>query len=105
MKQLQIYFKGVYAGLLEEARDDFGYSFKYDTNYLKDPGSRPISLTLPLRAETYYSKKLFPFFSNMLPEGANRKVLCRGFHIDERDEFSILRLFKNRDIIGAITIK
>lgn len=105
MKQLQIYFKGTYAGILEEVRPNLDFAFTYDTNYLKDPNSSPISLTLPLRDGTYRSKKLFPFFSNLLPEGANRKVLCRSFRIDEKDEFSILCLFKNRDIIGAITIK
>ncbi len=35
--------------------------------------------------EAFESDRLFPFFTNMLPEGANRSVICRSLRIDEND--------------------
>ena len=31
----------------------------------------------------YEAESMFPFFTNLLPEGANRKVVCREKRIDE----------------------
>lgn len=36
-----------------------------------------ISAILSKQEEAYESDSLFPFFSNMIPEGANRGVICR----------------------------
>ena len=65
----------------------------------------PISVTLPKRVETYESEHLFPLFSNMLPEGANRKIICRSSRIDEKDFFGMLMAMADRDFIGAVNVK
>ena len=54
-RQAEIYFEKELAGILEET--DEGYLFQYEKNY-QGPS---VSLTLPLRAEAYESKILFPF--------------------------------------------
>jgi hypothetical protein len=41
----------------------------------------------------------------MLPEGANRKVICRTFKIDEHDLFGILAAMAGKDFIGGVHIK
>ena len=65
----------------------------------------PVSLTMPFREEPYQSDYLFPFFTNMLPEGANRKIVCRSWRLDEKDFFGLLLKIATHDTIGAITVK
>lgn len=81
-----------------------GYSFKYDPDYLASD-TPPISVTMPRRDDGYESPSLFPFFANMIPEGANRKVICRTFRIDEHDLFGILSAMAGKDFIGGVHIK
>ena len=88
------------AGILLE--DDSGrYVFSYDDDYR----GRPVCLTMPLQDEEYKSDYLFPFFFNMLSEGANRKLQSQLLHIDENDDFGILLATAQTDTIGAVTIK
>ena len=65
----------------------------------------PVSLTMPFREEPYQSGYLFPVFTNMLPEGANRKIVCRSWRLDEKDFFGLLLKIATHDTIGAITVK
>lgn len=103
MKQLKIYSGGIYAGLLtQHSLED--YEFTYDAAYVAS-GNSPVSLTLPVRAESYHSAYLFPFFFNMLPEGANRRTVCSLCRIDENDHFSLLAQYAGMDIIGDISIE
>ena len=46
-----------------------------------------------------------PVFTNMLPEGANRKIVCRSWRLDEKDFFGLLLKIATHDTIGAITVK
>lgn len=55
-----VYVRNIYAGLLQETEN--GYSFQYDSEYLKREDASVVSLTLPLQSEEYTSKILFPFF-------------------------------------------
>jgi len=80
------------------------YHFAYDDAYLKSSGSRPVSITMPLRKEVYESDTLFPAFVNMLSEGANKRLQCRMLKIDENDYFSLLLATSREDTIGPITI-
>lgn len=100
MRQGKVYVNGTEAGILQE--DDSGqYTFSYDDDYK----GRPVCLTMPLRKEEYKSDYLFPFFFNMLSEGANRKMQSLLLHIDETDDFGILLATAQTDTIGAVTIK
>jgi serine/threonine-protein kinase HipA len=60
---------------------------------------------MPIQNEEYRSDYLFPFFFNMLSEGANRKMQSQLLHIDENDDFGILLATAQTDTIGAVTIK
>ncbi|MGM9869254.1 MAG: HipA N-terminal domain-containing protein [Sodaliphilus sp.] len=104
MKQLAVYSNDTKAGILTELHPGKGYTFQYDESYLKSDFP-PVSLTLPKRAEIYESEHLFPFFSNMLPEGSNRSVICRYHKIDETDFFGLLEVMANADFIGATNIR
>lgn len=104
MRQLKVYCGNYYAGLLTE-RSTKEYVFRYDDSYYADQSMSAISLTLPKSQQEYKSKFLFPFFTNMLSEGANRRVQCRLLKLDENDYFGRLMATENMDVIGCVRVK
>ena len=103
MRTAQIFYNGSLAGLL--AKSGPTYRFTYDKAYLVAAGSRPVSLTLPLREAPYESHVLFPAFVNLLSEGANKAMQTRLLKIDENDYFGLLLATAGGDRIGPLTIK
>ncbi|MDR0572726.1 MAG: HipA N-terminal domain-containing protein [Tannerella sp.] len=104
MRKAAIYRNGKRAGILtEESRNK--YIFRYEDAYFADSRQPPVSLTLPKTQQEYESNCLFPFFFNMLSEGANRKLQCTQLRIDENDNFGLLMATAQQDAAGAITVK
>lgn len=104
MRNLDVYYNDTKAGVLTEINPGVGYTFKYEPEYISS-GFPPVSATLPKQEDTFESDTLFPFFSNMIPEGANRGVICRTLRIDEKDFFGILWAMADKDFIGAVNIR
>lgn len=104
MRRANVYINNVLAGvIIENNRND--YIFRYDNTYYQNRSNPPVSLTLPLTRQEYRSIHLFPFFSNMLSEGSNRRIQSRFLKIDENDNFGLLLATAQYDTPGAITIK
>ena len=104
MRRANVYINNVLAGIIvKNNRND--YIFQYDNTYYQNRSNPPVSLTLPLTQQEYRSTHLFPFFSNMLSEGSNRRVQSRFLKIDENDNFGLLLATAQYDTPGAITIK
>ena len=103
MRQVDVYVNDRKAGVLTERLPGTGYSFKYDQDYLTSDAPS-ISVSLSKSNAIYESSSLFSFFANMLPEGANRRVICRAFRIDEYDLFGILAAMAGKDFIGGVHI-
>lgn len=97
-----VYVRSDFAGILTET--DFGYSFKYNEEYLKNPGSTAVSLTLPKTEAVYTSNVLFPFFDGLIPEGWLLNVVTHNWKIDRNDRFGIL-LVACHDPIGNVSIR
>ena len=97
-----VYVRNIFAGTLSET--DEGYSFVYDSTYLANDSASAVSLTLPLSADVYTSKTLFPFFDGLIPEGWLLRVVSRNWKIDPNDRFGLL-LVACKDGIGAVTIR
>lgn len=104
MRQAEVYTNGVLAGLLIET-DNREYIFRYDDSYLLDEKQTAISLSFPKKQQEFFSGELFPFFCNILSEGANKAIQCRTLKIDESDVFGLLLATAHTDTIGAITVK
>ena len=104
MRQLGVYYNNVKAGVLTEQHPGRGYEFRYDPTYLLS-GGKSISVTLPRNRQMFEAETLFPFFTNMLPEGANRSIICRRLRIDENDFFGMLSAMAGKDFIGAVHVK
>ena len=104
MRRAAIYANNVLAGILTET-DEGKYTFRYDDAYRLDESQTAISPSFPKRRGEFFSDALFPFFFNMLSEGANKAYQCRTLKIDENDWFGLLLATAHTDNIGAITVK
>ena len=97
-----VYVRDTFAGTLKET--DAGYSFVYDSEYLAGEASTAVSLTLPMQAEEYTSKTLFPFFDGLIPEGWLLNIVTENWKIAPKDRFGLL-LVACKDPIGNVRIK
>lgn len=86
MRQAMIKYKEKDAGILQQ-HDDGSFTFRYLDSWFADQGNPPISLTLPLSQKEFHSEYLFPFFFHLLPEGANKEVVCHAEQLDADDYF------------------
>lgn len=100
MRECKVYVHDAEAGLLQET-DDREYVFTYHDDYQGDP----VCLAMPVKQKVFRSDHLFPYFFNMLSEGANRQVQSTLLHIDEKDDFGIMMATAQYDTIGAVTVK
>ena len=100
-RKAYIYVRDSYAGLLSESEE--GYQFQYDPEYLRLEHAYPVSLTMPLQEQPYFSKTLFAFFDGLIPEGWLLEMVIRNWKLDRRDRFGLL-LVACKDCIGAVSI-
>jgi serine/threonine-protein kinase HipA len=91
-----------FAGVLTE--DERGYTFAYDSAYLKSKTAEPVSLTLPLSHRPYVCNVLHPFFDGLIPEGWLLDIAHKSWKIDNRDRMSLLMACCN-DCIGATSVQ
>lgn len=97
-----VYVRNTFAGILQETEE--GYSFRYDADYLQSENASAVSLTLPLQAEAYTAKTLFPFFDGLIPEGWLFRIVTDNWKIDRHDRFGVL-LVACKDGIGNVSIR
>ena len=76
-----------------------------DDAFRADGSTPPVSVNLPKSQKVYHSERIFPVFTNMLPEGANRRALCRARKVDENDFFGMLEMICGMDAIGKFVLK
>ena len=97
-----IYVRNVFAGVLAET--DYGYSFAYDEKYLQTGNATAVSLTLPLTANKYRAKTLFPFFDGLIPEGWLLDIVTHNWKISPSDRFGVL-LVACKDAVGNVSVR
>lgn len=103
MRTATVLYKDEPAGILIQ-HDNGSFTFKYNTDWLNNKSKPSISLTIPKTETEITSSFLFPFFYNMLPEGANKQSICALNKIDTNDYFSLLIIATQNDSIGAVTL-
>ncbi len=101
MRKAKVLLHNKPAGILSETEE--GFMFLYDSIYLDNNDSEPVSLTLPKRNKPYISKMMFPFFDGLIPEGWLLDIAEKNWKIDARDRMGLL-LACCRDCIGAVSI-
>lgn len=101
-RKAKIYVKDKFAGMLIESSEG-QYSFQYDKNYLENPNSSAVSLTLPKKKDPYLSDYLFPFFDGLIPEGWLVDIGIKNWKLNPRDRMGLL-LHLCEDCIGDVSV-
>ena len=78
-------------------------SFTYLPEYVQSPDAASLSISLPLREDSFSAKQTSQFFEGLLPEGFTRRSVAQWMHVDEEDYLSILHGL-GRECLGAICI-
>ncbi|MFN8276692.1 MAG: HipA N-terminal domain-containing protein [Chitinophagales bacterium] len=102
MRKAVVLIHGQVAGHLVE--NDEGFAFSYTPEYLQSDHPEPVSLSLPLTAQPYTSKVMFPFFDGLIPEGWLLEIAKKNWKLKERDRMGLL-LACCQDCIGAVSIQ
>ncbi|MGV0751831.1 HipA N-terminal domain-containing protein [Empedobacter brevis] len=104
MRVAEILYKGEKAGVLTQL-DNGSFHFVYNEDWSSDDSKPSISFALPKSQIEFESDTLFPFFYHLLPEGVNKRMICKTYKIDEDDSFGILLQVSKVDTVGAVTIE
>jgi serine/threonine-protein kinase HipA len=102
MRQGIVKYNNIEAGLLTE--DDNGeYHFVYDEEYIQTYPNQFITFTMPVSKRVYRSKRLFPFFDGLIPEGWLLNIAAESWKINKSDRMGLL-LACCQNAIGAVSI-
>lgn len=98
---LDVYLHDIYAGRLIQS--DVGkLLFTYDTSYVAQE-RLALSLSLPLRLETYEEDAIRPFFSGLLPEDTACYRLAKYLGVSEKNPFALLEIIGG-ECAGALSL-
>ncbi|MBK7821886.1 MAG: HipA N-terminal domain-containing protein [Tessaracoccus sp.] len=85
-KELAVLLYGRQAGILEETRGG-----QHILTYSDDPGSTPVSLSMPLTLRQHKNRVVQPYLDGLLPDRVEtREALGREFGVSGRNPFAIL---------------
>ena len=102
MRQGIVKYNNILAGLLTEA-DSGEYVFVYDAAYVQSYPDQFITFQMPVSARPYKSKRLFPFFDGLIPEGWLLNIAAETWKINKNDRMGLL-LACCQNAIGAVSV-
>jgi serine/threonine-protein kinase HipA len=102
MRQAIVKYNNITAGLLTE-EDDGYYLFTYDEQYIKNYPGQFITFNMPVGRLPFKSKRLFPFFDGLIPEGWLLNIAAESWKINKNDRMGLL-LACCQNAIGAVSI-
>jgi serine/threonine-protein kinase HipA len=102
--ELAVWMNGVRVGILKRLSTG-RLEFSYEEAWMKDEQSgRPLSLSMPLRRESYFGEVVENFFDNLLPDNlAIRQRLQRQFQAPSDRSFELLTHI-GKDCVGAVQL-
>ena len=96
-----VWFDGLAVGHVDVTADG-SLSFRYADRWLQTAGAFPLSVTMPLRPESYASDVISPWLANLLPEEDQLKVLTKSLGLDQADVLAVLAEIGG-DTAGALS--
>lgn len=90
------------AGILT-AEDNGEYLFTYAEQYIQKYPHQFITFQMPVRHAPYRSKRLFPFFDGLIPEGWLLHIAAESWKINPNDRMGLL-LACCQNAIGAVSV-
>ena len=89
MRRLHVWFGQVLVGDLRQ-EDSGRLSFSYDSAFVEDANTFPISVSLPKTTNPFDERACLPFFDGLLPEAKQRTAAARSLGVTEGNTFSLL---------------
>ncbi len=102
MRQAIVKYNNINAGALKEL-DSGNYEFLYDEIYIANYPDQFITFQMPVRKHAYISKRLFPFFDGLIPEGWLLDIASESWKINKNDRMGLL-LACCQNVIGAVSV-
>lgn len=99
---LEVYLRAKKIGELQQD-DNADLSFRYDAEYLAGKSSQAISVSMPLRDETFGSAVAKPYFAGLLPDESARKRLAAALGISDTNAFGMLEIIGG-ECAGAMAL-
>ena len=103
MRQGRVYYKDLLAGIITET-DEGEYVFQYNDQYVQNHPNQFITFTMPVTHQSYYYRRLFPFFDGLIPEGWLLDIASENWKINKNDRMGLL-LACCQNCIGAVSVK
>jgi serine/threonine-protein kinase HipA len=101
MASVPIWFDTLAVGHVDVAADG-SLSLRYAEPWLQTDGAFPLSVTMPLRGETYPSDVISPWLANLLPEEEELTAMTRSLGLDRADVLAVLEEIGG-DTAGALS--
>jgi len=102
MNPLRVYLFEHEAGILEESVGG-ALSFRYSSDWLKNPQSPGLSRALPLQKDDHNDTSVRAFFSGLLPEGTPRSQVAANLGLSEENDYGLLTALGG-DCAGAVRL-
>lgn len=103
MSSLAVYMNGYRVGVFTKTTSG-AHQFQYDESWMNLPGSRPISLSMPLRQQRYRGDEAYNFFDNLLPDSQEvRNRVVTRYQAGSTQPFDLLSCI-GQDSVGALQL-
>jgi serine/threonine-protein kinase HipA len=102
MRQAVIKYNNLHAGVLKEL-DTGEYEFAYDEKYILQHPNQFITFQMPVNRNVYRSKRLFPFFDGLIPEGWLLTIAAETWRINKNDRMGLL-MTCCKNTVGAVSV-
>ena len=102
MRKAIVKYNNIRAGVLKEL-DTGEYEFVYDEKYIQNHPDLFITFQMPVSTISYKSKRLFPFFDGLIPEGWLLTIASESWKINKNDRMGLL-LACCQNTIGAVSV-
>ena len=102
MRQGKVFYNDDLAGIISET-DDGEYLFTYDKDYVRLFPRQPVTFNMPVSEKIYRSKRLFPFFDGLIPEGWLLDIATKSWKLNPNDRMGLL-LACCKNCIGAVSV-
>ena len=102
MRAAIVKYNNIQAGTLNEL-DTGEYEFVYDEKYIQNHPDLFITFQMPVSTISYKSKRLFPFFDGLIPEGWLLTIAAESWKINKNDRMGLL-LACCQNTIGAVSV-
>jgi len=96
-RKLDVYLHHRRAGVLQQFED------ASSEDYLADAAAVPMSVSMPLVADTYDNSIAKPFFSGLLPDESARQRLAKALGISDTNAFGMLEIIGG-ECAGALAL-